>query len=235
MLVRILARRRLCMSLVVFCLSGCFHPPFNNFRPEPRTLKEGIATTAIGAGAGAAIGSLGGVAPAGALIGGVAGAGVAFYHNNQQALIKQLRSQHIEYYVYGDTMTLLVPTDEYFNFNSPKLNDICFPGLNNIVRLLSYYPNSPIYVAAFTDEIGSRYHKKMLSQGRAETMLSFLWANGISAQRLNAEGYRDKHDIADNHWIHGSAFNRRVEIQWINTSAAAPGRVLPAPYLAATK
>ena len=72
----------------------------------------------------------------------------------------------------------------------------------------------------------------MLSQARAETMLTFLWANDIHAQRLRAEGYADQHDVGDNHLIHGSAYNRRIEIQWQDV-AYSPGQ--PAPYLCAVK
>jgi outer membrane protein OmpA-like peptidoglycan-associated protein len=56
----------------------------------------------------------------------------------------------------------------------------------------------------------------MLTQARAEEVVGFLWAYGIPAEILNAEGYGDEHSIADNHLIHGSSFNRRIEIQWIN-------------------
>ena len=80
--------------------------------------------------------------------------------------------------------------------------------------MLKRYPHSTIYVAGFTDDIGSHEDKVKLTQARAEAMLTFLWANAISAKRLNAEGYGSKHAIGDNHLIHGSAYNRRLEIQW---------------------
>jgi flagellar motor protein MotB len=48
-------------------------------------------------------------------------------------------------------------------------------------------------------------------------MLTFLWANDIQARRLKAEGYGDRFDIGDNKLIRGSAYNRRIEIQWQNT------------------
>ncbi|MDI1352690.1 MAG: OmpA family protein, partial [bacterium] len=94
----------------------------------------------------------------------------------------------------------------------------------NIIKLLKLYPQSPIYVAVFTDNVGTREHKKRLSQAQAETMLTFLWANDIQAMRLKAEGYGDKNDISDNHWIHGSAQNRRIEIQWFTGIVAQAQR-----------
>ena len=91
------------------------------------------------------------------------------------------------------------------------MDTICFP--RGRYKLASRI-NSPIYVAGFTDDVGSRYHKRLLSQAQAETMLSFLWANNIQAYRLKAEGYGDKHAVSENSLIHGSAQNRRIEIQW---------------------
>lgn len=215
---------------IALALSGCsgFHPPFNNFNPYNPGPKRIATGAVIGAGTGAVIGAIAGNAPVGAVVGGVAGAAVGVYYNTQNNLIKAIKEQDIQYTQYGNTITLLIPTDRYFLFDSPHLNDICYPGLNNIVRLLQYYPDSPIFVAAFTDDVGSRHHKKMLSQARAETMLTFLWANNIHAQRLRAEGYADKHDIGDNKLIRGSAYNRRIEIQWLISPCAKP-----APYTCA--
>ena len=219
------------IGLLTLLLSACFRPPFNNFNKEHRKANQIAFGTVVGAGAGAAIGAIAGSAPAGAVIGGVAGAATGAYYNTKRALLKEIQNQDIQYTKYGDTITLLVPTDRYFLFNSPRLNDICYPGLNNIIRLLRYYPRSPIYVAGFTDDVGTRHHKKMLSQARAETMLTFLWAHDIHAQRLRAEGYADQHAIGDNHLIHGSAYNRRIEIQWRDYSCSSK----PAPYLSAVK
>lgn len=220
------------ISLLSLLLSGCFHPPFNNFNHDHQKLKQIAFGAGLGAGTGAVIGSIAGSAPAGALIGGLAGAATGAYYNTKHALLTELQRQDIQYIKYGDTITLVIPTDRYFIFNSPTINDICYPGLNNIIRILRYYPKTTIYVAAFTDNVGSRHHKKMLSQARAETMLTFLWAHDIHAQRLHAEGYAEGYAIGDNHLIHGSAYNRRIEIQWQDSPCCVPQ---PAPYLCAVK
>lgn len=226
------ARRLTQLCILALTLSGCFNPPFNNFRDDHRAIRQVGITTALGAGAGAVAGSTLGNTATGAVIGGVIGASAGLYKNTKRMLLKELQDQGMQYIEYGDTMTLLIPTDRYFLFDSPHLNDLCYPGLNNIIRLLRYYPNSPIYVAAFTDDVGTRHHKRMLSQARAETLLTFLWAFDIHAHRLHAEGYADKHAIGDNHWIHGSAYNRRIELQWQNGPV---NQTKPIPYLGAMK
>jgi outer membrane protein OmpA-like peptidoglycan-associated protein len=157
-----------------------------------------------------------GAAAAGAALGGLTGAAIAINQTSRANIIKELKQQDIQVVQYGDTMTLIVPTDKIFEFGTPKINDICYPSFLNIVRLLkSYKCACPIYVAAFTDNVGSRYHKRMLTQARAEAMLTFLWANNIPAQRMSAEGYEDKYAVGDNKLIRGSAYNRRIEIQWL--------------------
>jgi outer membrane protein OmpA-like peptidoglycan-associated protein len=138
------------------------------------------------------------------------------------ALIKKLNREGIQFVKYGDQNTLVIPTDKFYVFNSPHLDDICYPGLNDSVELIKTYHYGKIYVAAFTDDVGTEKHKDKLSTARAETMLTFLWANNIAAEKLLAEGYGDKHAIGDNHYIHSSAYNRRIEIQW---SAEAPRQI----------
>ncbi|MCP0913744.1 MULTISPECIES: C-OmpA-like family protein CmpA [Legionella] len=210
------------ISVFSLFLNGCYHPPYNNFREDKRALRDMSRGAGVGAGFGALAGALAGSTGVGAVIGGVAGTMAGYQKASKRTLLKELQNQDIQFVKYGDTMTLIVPTDRYFQFNSPRLDDRCYPGLANIIRLIKLYDCSPIYVAAFTDNVGSRHHKKMLSQAQAETMLTFLWANDIPAQRLHPEGYADKHTIGDNNLIHGSAYNRRIEIQWVTPASIAP-------------
>ena len=190
-----------CLSLVSCLLVGCFHPPFNGFKPDLRPIGPSSVSPQM----------------------------------RESAIIKLLHRQEIEYIKYGDMRTLIIPTDRYFVFNTPHLNEICYPGLNKIILLLRTYPYNTIYVAAFGDNVGSREHKDTLTQARAETMLTFLWANNMTAKRLKAEGYGDQFDVGDNQLVHASAYNRRIEIQWtIKTRArahATPASAAMAPSM----
>jgi outer membrane protein OmpA-like peptidoglycan-associated protein len=239
MSLKLAKRKILYCGLITSLLTSCFHPPYNNFRPVhpvPKRVKTGaVVWTAVGAAAtGTVAGGL-----VGTVAGGIAGTIVGLKKASRESIIKELDQENIMFVQYGDTMTLIVPTDKYFMFESPRLNEICYPGLINIIRLLQFYPISPVYVAGFTDNVGTRHHKKLLSQAQAETMLTFLWANNVPAKLLKAEGYGDKNDVGDNKLIHGSAFNRRIEIQWFNSygtkvCANCPTPV-PSPIIYATK
>lgn len=197
-------------------LTSCYSPPYNQFQRHNFVIGPAAKGAAVGAAVGAAASSTLIGTGIGAGVGAGVGLAVGIYKDSRPAIIKSLAKSDIIYYRYGDTNLLLVPTDRYFLFNSAQLNDICYHGLFNIVRLLKFYPHSTIYVAGFTDNIGSTLHKNKLSQARAEAMITWLWAHGIQARRLHAEGYGDKHDVAPNAIIHGSAFNRRLEIEWMD-------------------
>lgn len=212
---RLFISRIIFVFILAFLSNGCFQPPHNNFENEHRMVKGVLIGTGVGAGVGAAAGAMAGNTALGAAIGGVTGSLWGFYNNTEGAIIADLAREDIQYVAYGDTRVLIVPTDRYFRINSHRIQDVCYRGLNNIARLLKLYPCTPIYVAGFTDEIGLRREKEKLSQARADAIVTFLWANGIRAQRLHAEGYGDQHSIGDNHLIHGSAYNRRIEIEWI--------------------
>ncbi|TAL62021.1 MAG: OmpA family protein [Legionella sp.] len=217
----------LCYGLMICFLSSCFHPPYNNFRTDRSTVRKVAAGTAAGAIAGSVVTGTGAGTVVGAAIGGTVGLLIGASNDSRKHIIKELSKNDVQYIEYGDTHTLVVPTDKYFMFGSPRLNELTYPGLLNIIKLLKLYPPSPVYVAGFTDNVGSKAHKRALSQTQAETMLTFLWANGIAAERLKAEGYADKNDISDNELIHGSAQNRRIEIQWFTGLVAqAPAQMM---------
>ena len=133
-------------------------------------------------------------------------------------MLQKLANYDIQYVKRGDSITLIIPTDKFYQFNSGEINDLCYSGLMHVVNLIKRYPCQPIFVAGFTDDVGSKMHKRALSNAQAQSMVGFLWAHNISAERLHPEGYSDKHPIANNQLIRGSAMNRRIEIQWFDIS-----------------
>lgn len=207
-------------ALILSLLTSCYRPPYNNFKPDKPVTRKVLGGAAVGVGVGAIAGSMTanlatGIV-AGGVIGGAVGAVIGLQKESKPHIRKELKKCDIQYIQYGDTHTLIIPVDKYFIFNSARLNENRYMSLLNIIKLLRFYPESPIYVAGFSDNVGTRYHKNELSQAQAETMMTYLWANNIAAKRLKAEGYGEKDDIADNNWIHGSAMNRRIEIQWFS-------------------
>ena len=212
----------LLLSILVFTLSACNKPPFNDFQKDQPKIKRPAYGTAIGA----VVGSLFGATFIGAMVGGASMTALTMSETNREAVLRDLNKDNIQFVQYGDKCTLLVPTDRFYIFNSPDFNNICYKGLNDIIRLISFYPKSKFYVAGFTDEIGDPYKNVKLSKARAETMLTFLWAHNIPAEFLQAQGFGDRFSIGDNFLIRGSAYNRRIEIQWYAAKPEKP-KLLP--------
>ncbi len=198
------------LALCMLVLSACNQPPYNDFKPDQPLLKR----SAYGAAVGAVVGSTVGGPVIGTVVGGSVVTALGLYKTNKQAILESLLKEDIQFVAYGDTYTLIVPTDHYYVFNSARLDERCYQGLNDIARLLEFYPKCRVTVAAFTDDVGTNRHKLRLSEARAETMLGFLWAHKIPAHLLTAQGYGDRFSIGDNRLIRGSAYNRRIEIQW---------------------
>ena len=145
--------------------------------------------------------------------------------NIARKTIRELGSQAIQFIQRGDRITLIIPTDRYYIFNSPDLNDLEYPVLDKVAKLVKLFPCSRVTVASFSDDVGKRIIREKLTKARAETMLTFLWANGVPAQRLTAESFGSHFAVGNNAIIHGSAYNRRIEIQWwtgTNPPAPAP-------------
>lgn len=198
-------QRLLLLTLFTGALSSCmeYHPPFNNFEPEGKLHLDDANDCEK-----------------------------PTFHSRAErntiarSTIRQLGGDAIQFVQQGERMTLIVPTDRYYLFNSPDFDDTKFKGLNNIAKLLKLFPCSNMIVAGFSDNVGKRVLQDRLSKARAETMLTFLWAKGIPAQRLTAEGFGERFSVGNNRIIHGSAYNRRIEIQWWtgqgNTSPRIP-------------
>ena len=102
------------------------------------------------------------------------------YRADPELLTREFQKRDIEIIRYGATMTLIVPIDKYFEFGTPEFSLSCYKGLNLIVELLKAYPKSKIFVAGFTDSVGS----ERLIQEQTQAMVSYLWANDIPAKYL---------------------------------------------------
>ena len=61
------------------------------------------------------------------------------------------------------------------------------------------------------DDVGPADANRVLSQKRAEAVVTYLKSKGIEAPRLVAKGYGPDKPVADNKTINGRQKNRRME------------------------
>ena len=101
----------------------------------------------------------------------------------------------------------------YFEFDKAELMPRSYVELNKLLTIMKGNPTLCIEIAGHTDSDGSDDYNKNLSQKRAEAVMTFLKAQGVSAKRLQAKGKGEAHPIASNDSDEGKAENRRVEFE----------------------
>ena len=84
--------------------------------------------------------------------------------------------------------------------------------LDDAVATLKKNPTLVIEVRGHTDSRGSNKHNQVLSQKRAESVLSYLTDHGVP-NTLTAKGYGETLPRADNNTDAGRAENRRVSLR----------------------
>ncbi len=104
----------------------------------------------------------------------------------------------------------------YFAFNQSELLPSSYPALEKLSKLLKEHNGLQIEIRGHTDNIGSNWYNKRLSNDRAISVYDFLIEAGIDESRLKYRGFGNKVPVADNDTEEGRQLNRRVEIKVIS-------------------
>ena len=197
-------------------LAGCVtNPDTGNQR-----IARPVATGAAGAGIGAVLGTiLGGKNSrtevlVGTGIGAVAGAAVGAYLDAQEKKLRERTAgTGIDVERQGDSLLLQMPSQVTFGVDSAIINEQFRPALNEVASVLREYERSFVDVYGHTDSTGSDAYNMTLSERRAESVATYLAANGVQRARIATRGYGETQPIASNDTESGRAQNRRVEIK----------------------
>jgi outer membrane protein OmpA-like peptidoglycan-associated protein len=195
-------------------LAGCASVQDFGTNPEKQKTRQG---TAIGAVGGAAVGLIVGGGWKGALIGAgvgaLAGGMAGNYMDKQEAKLRQqMAGTGVEVVRMGDNLTLSMPGNVTFAFDSAKLNPQFDPVLDKLAQTLVEYNKTVIQIAGHTDSTGSHEYNMKLSLQRADSVKTYLESRGVPAARLVTLGAGPDYPIASNDTEEGRAQNRRVEI-----------------------
>ena len=96
--------------------------------------------------------------------------------------------------------------------------------LSQMAELLRESPDRRVAVEGFTDDRGDESFNLALSQQRADAVKLALIKNGVTADRIAAEGLGESFPVAPNDTSAGRQANRRVEIIISDESGDIPGR-----------
>ena len=206
------------LTAMVCLLSAC-----TTLDPYTREEKTSNAAkgAAIGAAAGIAVGLITGDDSAerkkraliGAGVGAVAGGGVGLYMDNQELkLRKELEGTGVSVTRIGDNITLNMPGNITFAFDSGDISAEFYPVLDSVSKVLKEFDKTFVEVAGHTDSKGSESYNQGLSERRASSVAAYLRSRQIMAERLIIVGAGELHPVATNSTDAGRAQNRRVEL-----------------------
>jgi outer membrane protein OmpA-like peptidoglycan-associated protein len=137
-----------------------------------------------------------------------------FYNvNYQMKLFDLLRRQGVEVNQVGRDLYIILGTDHFFKGQSTtEIVPACIPVLNNVALLLRIFTPRSIIVSGHTDNIGTDQGKLRRSKQQADTIVAYLWSQGVPLPNMIAIGYGDTRPVSSNQAVDGSAANRRIEI-----------------------
>ncbi|HLJ40529.1 MAG TPA: OmpA family protein [Candidatus Acidoferrales bacterium] len=100
----------------------------------------------------------------------------------------------------------------HFDTGSSKLRSDSLPALNAVLGLINNHAGSRWIISGHTDNQGSDKLNVPLSKARAASVIVWLTAHGVAANRLEPQGFGATRPVADNATANGRFLNRRVEV-----------------------
>ena len=146
-------------------------------------------------------------------IGAIAGGGVGYYMDTQEAKLRQqLRSTGVSVERDGDNINLIMPGNITFPTAGSALRSDFYSVLDSVALVLEEFDKTIIVVAGYTDSVGDAAYNQSLSEQRASSVASYLKSRKIIAARFETVGFGEQNPIADNSTAQGRSLNRRVEL-----------------------
>ena len=195
---------------------------------DPYTGEQKTSNAATGAAIGAAAGAVIGAISAdgskearkraaiGAGVGALAGGGVGYYMDQQEAKLRQqLAGTGVSVTRAGDQIILNMPGNITFPSNQAAINAGFYSVLNSVGLVLQEYEKTLVEIVGHTDSTGSDSINQPLSERRAASVGSYLMGREVLPQRVETYGVGSRYPVASNADTAGRALNRRVEITLI--------------------
>lgn len=104
----------------------------------------------------------------------------------------------------------------YFKTGSAELDKESEPLLNSGADIAKRCPSVKFRVEGHTDNVGSKRFNQQLSEERAKSVVDYLIANGVKADRISSAGYGETRPVAPNNSEANRAKNRRIEFKVTN-------------------
>lgn len=118
------------------------------------------------------------------------------------------RLEDIKARLFGKPLTI------YFGTNKDEisLTSQQRTAMSDMVYYLDRVSDAKLEIGGHTDNSGGRRYNQKLSKERASAVLDYLAGKGLTADRMNSQGFGPDKPISSNETEDGMAKNRRVEI-----------------------
>lgn len=114
----------------------------------------------------------------------------------------------------GATITL---NNIFFDFNKSDLRPESRTELRYLVDMLKKEPRYRIEIDGHTDSVGTAAYNQKLSEARAQSVRTYLIAQGVAAKRVVAKGYGATKPLVPNTTEEGRSKNRRTEFRFLKS------------------
>jgi outer membrane protein OmpA-like peptidoglycan-associated protein len=101
--------------------------------------------------------------------------------------------------------------DSYFDSNN-KLTSSAYLLLDQVLKIMSRYPDKKLDISIHTDNTGSPDDKLAQSRNLARIISNYLTTKGLEANRIRSTGYGSSKPVAPNTIAEDRALNRRVDM-----------------------
>jgi len=81
------------------------------------------------------------------------------------------------------------------------------------------FPEVTLVIEGHSDADGTPEQNMTFSENRANAIVAWLAASGISPDRMSIVGYGDARPVASNETDEGKAANRRVDLEYVDLLA----------------
>lgn len=211
MKIRILSAVVLAVSVM---LGGCTTNPYTGESQMAKSAKYGTIAAVTGGVIGALVGGEKG-AYIGAGLGAMTGGGYGYYTDVQEKKLReQIQASNAEMELSrtkDNRLMITMPGDISFMSGSADINPSNYQALTVIANEVKTN-NMIMMITGHTDNTGSVALNDSLSKARANSVASYMYAQGIPFGAVKTEGLSMHQPIASNASPDGRAKNRRVEI-----------------------
>lgn len=209
------------LACAVF-LSGCISKTTTS-APFMNTTAKGALTGIV---AGATMSTISGIpAPFAIAVGGVAGTIIGYdiskREQSYEILNKRLDNRYVNVFYLGQQITVVVSSDRLFYEGTARLHRSEYPTLSLIAEYIRQFRTEGLHVGAYTSKSKDPKRDVALTEQQAQSVVQFLWREGVNARMITGLGYGSTLPIANEDSINGQVANRRIEIQfqWIPKDA----------------